>query len=347
MLTPAPLESARFALRTFRATPETVDTAQLFDELRTQGADLAILRVRPGAADAVRALARYGLAPIHADTLVAWRCALRDIDPAPAAADGFTIEAAREADREAIDTLIDTVFARYPSHYTANPLLAREDVVAGYREWALSHLHREHRLTWLARADGRVAAIACSAFDPVTGQCQGVLHGVHPDFARGGIYTALIRHTQAYFRELGCSQLEIQTQAWNIPVQRVWAREGFALTDVYETFHVNALLDPAHRLIGTVELRFADAGSGRDPAAAILQATMDVAGSTGSATQADPNPTATVSVFGRLCTGDVHSLQIRAYDRRDCSIRRVRVGALYDANQQMCALAYVTRCATP
>lgn len=340
MLTLAPLESSRFGLRTFRATPEAVDTASLFGELCTKGADLAILRVRPEQAPAVRALDRFGLAPIHADTLVGYACNLEAIEPLPPAADGFTIESAGDGDRAAIGELVDTVFAEYPSHYTANPLLVRRDVVAGYREWALSHLSGGNRITWVARAGGRVAAIACSALDTGDGECQGVLHGVHPDFARGGIYTALIRHTQGYFRGLGCKRLTIQTQAWNIPVQRVWAREGFALAEVFETFHVNALLDPAHGVAGSAELRFADA-DGRDVAGSILRATLDAASGVEPAAHCAPGHRASVAVFAPIHAGKSHSLQVRSYDfQRSCG-QRIVVGLLRDADGRLCALARV------
>lgn len=332
MLTPAPLESARFGLRTFRATPEEVDTSRLFDALCAEHVDLAILRVRPGAAAAVRALSRRGLAPIHADTLVAYTCDLRGIDPPPAAPDGCTIETAQEHDRDAIGALVDTVFANYPGHYAANPLLAPADVVAGYREWALAHIKGEHRCTWIARADGRVAAIACSSFDPATGHCQGVLHGVHPDFARGGIYTALIRHTQAHFRKLGCTHLGIQTQAWNLPVQRVWVREGFVLADVFETFHVNALLDFSQHAVASAELQLA-AGAGAEDA--IRRAMLDLAGE-----RTDGNSVSEVALFGAIGAGGTCTLRVR---RRDFHAGHIVTAALSAPNGRVCALARSTR----
>jgi GNAT superfamily N-acetyltransferase len=337
MLTPAPLESARFGLRVFRAAPERVDTMRLFEQLQTNSADIAILRVPSGEASAVRRLATYGLAPIHADTLVSYECDLHTAQAIPAGDNGFTIDAAQASDRQAIDELVTTVFAEYPSHYTANPLLARQDVIAGYREWALSHLDGDNRIAWVARVGNRIAAIACSAFDTTQGECQGVLHGVHPDFARGGIYTALIRHTQRYFRRLGCYHLTIQTQVWNVPVQRVWVREGFVLAGVFETFHINALLNPVHGDAKRVELCLLDSAN-TDIPSAVLGATMHTAGYAESATPLS-NLTATAAVLRSIAAGKCHSLLVRTYDfERSCG-HRIVVGTLYDPHDNLCAIA--------
>src|SRR5262249_25303683 len=137
--------------------------------------------------------------------------------------------------------LVQTVFAEYPNHYRANPLLRAEDVVAGYGEWALSHIGADDRTCWVACVDGRIAGLACSAFDLRTGVCQGVLHAVSPDFARRRIYTDLIRFTQNHFRARGLATLEISTQVGNLRVQRVWVKEGFTFETVIDTYHINAL----------------------------------------------------------------------------------------------------------
>lgn len=341
MLTPAPLETTRFGLRTFRGTLGVIDTRALFDCLAAENVDLAILRVPPNQAPAVAALEHYGLTPIHADTLVGYTCNLRDIPPPPPTSEnGFLIDDARDDDAAAISELVDIVFAEYPSHYTANPLLDAHDVVAGYREWALSHLRGANRVAWVARVDGHVAAIACSAFDPSSRECQGVLHGVHPDFSRGGIYTALIRHTQSFFRELGCERLTIQTQAWNMPVQRVWAREGFALAEVFETFHVNALFNSRHDGAGSAEIIFRSTMP-QDVASEVLGVLRRIAVDKGMQVSSSRVATNT-TVFEPLAPGVPYSLFVRSYCTRAGHEVVLAAGTLRDPGDRICAVARVT-----
>lgn len=328
MLTAAPLESARFGLRTYRAALERVDTPALLAALIANGADLAILRVPPAEAPAIHALEASGLATLHADTLVTHRCDLQRVAPAEVRTEGFTIDAAGAADRDAITDLVRRVFADYPNHYTANPLLARADVLDGYCEWAISHLGHPRRVTWVARVDGRIAALACSAFDPATRHCEGVLHGVLPEFAQRGIYTALIRYTQQHFRAEGYRALSIKTQARNLAVQRVWAREGFVLDQVQATVHVNALLDPAHGTPRERPMHLAAAAGVPLLCEMVRHALGDrVRASVRAAALAAPAP-------GAPCT-----LRLRDYALPRGGARRITLATLSDARGTLCALA--------
>lgn len=339
MLNPAPLESARFDLRTFRAVMDHADTMQLFTQIVAANADLLILRTTPNASHAVRGLADYGLVPIHADTLVTYACALQEVRPQTIVENGFSIDAAADDDRDAIDDLVTTVFAEYPNHYAANPLLARSDIVAGYREWALAHLHGDNRIAWVARVGNRIAAIACSTFDETMGECQGVLHGVHPDFGRAGIYTALIRYTQQHFRRMGCKRLTIQTQAWNVSVQRVWGREGFILADVHETFHVNALLDTRHGVIEDARFDFQHL-TGSQIRCALLKATIDAAATLGADSSMATASAALTELRPNTLDGP-RSLLVRGYDFPHSCRERILVGTLHDGKGCIDAIARV------
>lgn len=326
MLTAAPLESARFGLRTYRASPEQITTSALLVELIANDVDLAILRVPPAVAPQVHALATNGFATLHADTLVTHRCDLQQVPAVEVTPEGFSIDIANTGDREAIASLVRCVFADYPNHYTANPLLAHADILDGYCEWALAHLDHPRRITWVARVGGRVAALACSAFDPATRCCEGVLHGVLPEFALRGIYTALIRHTQQYFRAKGYHQLTIKTQARNLAVQRVWAHEGFVLEQVQATVHVNALLDPAHGKLHELSIRSTDASP---PALCeMVRQTLDGKEKMAlrAALWAAPAPAAP-------CT-----LRLRSYLLPRGGTREITLATLHDATGRLCAI---------
>jgi hypothetical protein len=241
MLTRAELESARFGLNVARASLDEIDARALARQLIDELVDIAILRIPAGPDPGIASLHALGFSPIHADTLVTYSCDLARHAPRALFNPSLDIRAAQHGDAPGITELVETVFAEYPNHYRANPLLPRADIVAGYCEWALSHVGADNRTCWLACVDGRIAGLACSAFDSRTGICQGVLHGVSPDFARNRIYTDLIRFTQNTFRERGLSTLEISTQVGNLRVQRVWAKEGFTFESAMDTYHVNAL----------------------------------------------------------------------------------------------------------
>jgi hypothetical protein len=243
MLIPAPLETARFGLSVARASldDDEVDAAALARQLIKHRIDVAILRIPARPSPGIAALHAIGLAPIHADTLVTYSCDLVQHPPQALLNPSLQIRPAEPVDAPGITALVETVFADYPNHYRANPLFPREDIVAGYGQWALSHIDAANRTCWLACVDGRIAGLACSAFDDRTGVCQGVLHAVSPDFARNRIYTDLIRFTQNTFRERGLKALTISTQVGNLRVQRVWVREGFTFESAMDTFHINAL----------------------------------------------------------------------------------------------------------
>ena len=241
MLSRADLETARFGLNVARGTLRDVDAAALAQELIRNRIDVAILRIPSRPDSGIAALDALGFSPIHADTLVTYACDLGRYAPQPLFNPSLDIRPARSGDASEITALVQTVFAEYPNHYCANPLLARADIIAGYCQWALSHIDASDRTCWVAVVDGRIAGLACSAFDLRTGVCQGVLHGVLPEFARNRIYTDLIRFTQSYFRERGLATLEISTQVGNLRVQRVWVREGFTFENVVNTYHLNTL----------------------------------------------------------------------------------------------------------
>lgn len=328
MLIAAPLESARFGLRTYRAELECVDTQALFTALVANGADLVILRVPPAVAPTIHALDVYGLATLHADTLVTYGCDLQRVVSTEVSTEGFSIETAGQEERSAIADLVRHVFAGYPNHYAANPLLAQTDVLEGYCEWALSHLSTKHRSAWVARVQGRIAALACNVFDPTTGHCEGVLHGVDPAFAQRGIYTAMIRHTQQHFKRLGYRRLTIKTQARNLAVQRVWAREGFVLDHVQATVHVNALLDPAHGRPRELPVNF-NVAAGTPVLCEIVHHAL---GDRGAAT-------IRAAMLAEPRAGSVCVLRLRSYALPRGGAKEITVATLHDAAGKLCAIA--------
>lgn len=237
------VDSERFGLRVFRGTICSIDERSLFQELVAESIDIAIVRTPAGAGAALNRLGRFGIHPLHADTLVYYQVALDAYEPRPLRNADLAFSEALPSDRGELESLVASTFNDYTSHYHANPLLDRDSILAGYAEWAAGYLAGgDARTAWVARRGGAIVAFACCSHDDATGICEGILYGVRPDSAGGGLYGDLIRHTQAQFRNRGFHTMKVSTQVWNLAVQKVWNREGFVLTQAFDTYHVNALL---------------------------------------------------------------------------------------------------------
>lgn len=345
MLTFAERESVRFGLRTFRASPVRVDAERLFEELVTERADLAIIRTPIRIPNGLSIIEARGFPVLHAGALASYECALAAHQPRPRENPRLRIDPAQPEDTDAILALVRAVFVDYPNHYRANPLLPADATIAGYGEWAVNHLTAAGRIAWVGRIDDRIAAISCSTFDD-SGLCQGTLHGVHPDFVGSGIYTDLIRHTQQQFRERGFRTLRIQTQIGNLPVQRVWQREGFALAQVFDTFHINALLDTeagscvSGRLIASVQ-GAAHADSRTDVATRFLATAMELASRCGAHPSVPSEPNYGIAIWAPLDVCADFRVRVRVYDT--ASGANAVSATLHTADGKPCGIARVAR----
>ena len=238
------LDSRRFGLKVYRGTAASLVDREFFRQVLAEGIDVAILRTPADGSSSASRLQRFGFPMLHADTLVYYSVDLERFAPAPLRNADLAFTEATEDDKAPLAALVAETFANYSSHYHANPNFAASDILAGYLEWAASYVGdaQEGRITWVARRHGDIVAFACCTFDAGERGCEGVLYGVHPAHAGGGLYGDLIRHTQAQFKSRGFQSMRVSTQVWNHAVQKVWAREGFALSGAYDTYHVNAML---------------------------------------------------------------------------------------------------------
>ena len=268
-------ESARFGFSTYRASMEEFVPSALADEILEVGADLVILRVPSGRAAEVQRLGRWGFPVIPTGTLVFYTADLTKHRPAAMTNRGLDFVPFVEGMKGEMDGLVSETFSGYVNHYQANPLLAGRDLVAGYQEWVSGFAAGRDPLktAWLVYQDGRPAAF-CSVSRVADGtQGEGVLYGVAPWAAGRGVYSDLIRFTQAWFVRSGVGRMVVSTQVENFAVQKVWSREGFWMSRSLDTFHVNALL--AHSAAPPVQVplrfgvddvrRFAEVSGDRNP----------------------------------------------------------------------------------
>jgi len=241
-------DSARFGLEILRGRLDTVEPKALAKALVAAGADVAILRIPAGQSARIHELRRWALPVLHADTLVHYRCDLSRHAPAALRNEDLALSLAGAEDLTELRALVAGTFRDYTSHYHANPLFPRDDILAGYQEWAEGHLSRKGGSLWIARRAGRIVAFAACQ-DHAGDEAEGILYGVAPDAAGGGVYGDLIRHTQAVARRRGARSMTVSTQVGNYAVQKVWSREGFHLYEALDTYHVNALLSSGEVLV--------------------------------------------------------------------------------------------------
>ncbi|MGY0650743.1 N-acetyltransferase family protein [Luteimonas sp. A537] len=299
------LDSARFGLEVWRAARLDGDP---LPGLLDSAADVAIYRLPVGSSAPVRALVAQGFDVIDAGVLVYYTLDLARYAARPVVNRDVTISLATAGDDEVVGALVEGSFGGYASHYLANPLFTRSLALAGYREWALRHRSDPGTTTWIARRQGRAIAFASCQADRQAGIANGGIYGVLPSEAGGGLFSDLIRHTQAHYRDLGFGEMRMSTKADNFAVQKVWSREGFHLYAAFDTLHVNAMLSAAARPVATRHAPGAAAGDadGRLPDGEFAALASQAAG-----VPLVPVSRSTLRLAG-LAAGRGHVLTVRA-----------------------------------
>ena len=147
-------------------------------------------------------------------------------------------------DAERLASLVRDVFAHYPNHYAANPLLSDELSLDGYVEWALRTSERTGYLVLRDDDDVGFAVIDWSVEVP-----DVRLAGVVPAHQGAGRYRDVVAGMMERAVDAGRSGLEISTQVGNIAPQRTWAGLGWRPTRAYDTTHLvrAELLEPSWR----------------------------------------------------------------------------------------------------
>lgn len=240
------VESRRFGRRVSRNTFESIDS-QAVRAIQQARPDLAIVRFPSSELAHVHRLAMFGASPIVADTLVYYGCELASTIPRPLRNTALEFRRADSSRTDDLRGLVNLIFRDYRNHYVSNPTLDHEAILAGYVEWGLSFVSsRDRGVAWIVYLNDRPVAFAnCSSDGDVF---EGVLYGVHPEFAGQGIYGDLIAFTQAHAKEQQFRRMVVSTQIDNLAVQKAWVRQGFFLERPLNTVHLNLFLSDEHSL---------------------------------------------------------------------------------------------------
>lgn len=242
ILTDSVLDSSRFGIKVVRGhVPANTPDKDIINEVVGSDASLIILRTAAGDSSAIIQLLRQGWPVIHTDTLVYYGIDLTTLPREPLPGE---VRLATGTDRDAIQEIAESSFAGYRSHYTSNPLLPQDKIVAGYVEWANSRLAPENpgSCTWVVTTEGHIAGFAACDLSSDKSQIEIVLNAVHPRFSRRGLYGRLLKRILQHYAARSYRQLVVSTQLWNYTVQRQWARAGLSLKLACDTYHIDRRL---------------------------------------------------------------------------------------------------------
>lgn len=232
-------DSQRFGIKVARChIPPSAQADDIISAVVASEACLVILRTEAGDSAAFVHLLQMGWPVIHADSLVYYGI---DLTTLPREASCEDIRLATQSDQEAIHEIAERAFASYRSHYSANPFLLQEEILAGYVEWAKSRLAPANTgsCTWVVTTDSQVAGFATCDLARDKSKVEIVLNAVHPQFSRRGMYGRLLRGILQHYAGQSYQRLVISTQLWNYTVQRQWARAGLTIERAYDTYHID------------------------------------------------------------------------------------------------------------
>lgn len=237
------VESSRFGANIFRYNNQDFNPKVLKSEIIKNDVDVLILRLPTNTKHTHSSLFKMGFPIIHADSLVYYFVGLNSLDVKPFKNE-LEFEIISSKNVNILQEIVPIIFDEYQNHYFSNPFFPSEKISEGYVEWALSYTKEEPgKISWLVKKDKKIAGFANCSFNIETKECEGILYGVMPNFSGQGIYSDIIRFTQAYFKEQGITKMWVSTQLQNYAVQKVWLREGFFLKKSFETYHINSMLN--------------------------------------------------------------------------------------------------------
>ncbi len=236
------VESLRFDISVGRITvPFASDPVTSLHEVRellsSSEDDVVVLRYPSERVTWSAALRSAGRDLIHADAMV--HCEQGLVDSLPSLPMGWPREdlhlvSGQDVDSASLDALVPVIFDGYTNHYSSNPLFNPRDVVAGYQEWVLTSLRREHVVCIVDHAGDPLGFVTFSAEDG-----RGDLHlgGITPRLRRQGAYTALLAQAGRLAAAAGCSSAGGPTQVQNVATQRVLAAAGYQPRAATNTMH--------------------------------------------------------------------------------------------------------------
>lgn len=234
-------ESSRFSMNILRISMQDLNLKELNQAIIAHDTDLVILRIPSEKLSQVHKLSTLGFSYFQTDTLVYYYSNFDSYQPLQLKNTDLEFTEATAEDAGLLGNLVDVIFPGYTNHYNSNPYINKQNILEGYKEWVVDYIGIQDKYVFLVKKHGKTIGFAtCSVDDS---EAEGVLYGVIPEAAGGGIYSDIIRYTQQFMKNLGLKSMKVSTQVQNYAVQKVWSREGFYMAKSYATIHINSLLN--------------------------------------------------------------------------------------------------------
>ncbi len=239
MISNSQTDSDRFKINVHRGVFNTFKFNYIKEYILLNNPDLLILRFASETIEQHYLLKELNYNILFTDSLVYYAINLQNIELKKLKNELFFREVTDETS-VAFKSIIPTIFKDYKNHYFANPELPKEGIIDGYIEWASAYVNSidESKKSWLVYKNEIIIGFATCSINKIDNSCEGVLYGVLPDYAGGGVYTDIIKFTQNYFKEQNFEKMYVSTQIQNYAVQKVWQKEGFLIANAYYTYHL-------------------------------------------------------------------------------------------------------------
>lgn len=149
-----------------------------------------------------------------------------------AAATGWRVRPARDADAEALVALVGGVFAEYEGC-----VLDLDDLDADLLAWA-SHLQERAGAGWVVVAPDDDHVVACVGAAPVApGRVELKRLYVHADARGRGLGGALVAHVEAWAAERGAGEVVLWSDTRFADAHRLYGRLGYRRTGRSRQLH--------------------------------------------------------------------------------------------------------------
>lgn len=252
------VESRRFGLNVYRGVLPHIDTAIIFERIFQERIDLLILRIPSENKHEIASLDKLGFPYLVADTLVYYSSDLTQYHPNKLRNKDLTFKEATIGDSDLLNDMVSEIFKDYKNHYFSNPYFQKTDILEGYKEWTISYIKDESNVktVWIGYRKEKPVCFATCAYAKEEG--EGVLYGILPEAQGGGVYGDLIRFTQNDMRKKGLKTMKVSTQVHNFAVQKVWSREGFFLSESFDSIHINSFMNTSKLPQMDVPIRITD-----------------------------------------------------------------------------------------
>lgn len=245
MIWKSEVESKRFGLNVYRVTlcritSETLD--YFYRELKN--ADVVILRVPLSEIQNLTILRGVKNAEMFmADVQIYFNRQiepLEQFDLLPNTSISFREGTKR--DHPQIEAVIRESFSDYRSHYDANPLFDKKDIIDGYVEFALTNVNefeRNSRCIVAVNENDDIVGFSAFGYSQEEKTLNNGLIGISKKKRNLGIYRNLLRFKFNFASSIGAANLTVCTRADNYSVIRNWIRDGYLFNRTEITVHLN------------------------------------------------------------------------------------------------------------